>query len=75
MYDGNEFRSFQTPEERKALEEQLIAKHGSLEEAKTRAKGAGAVFQVGEELELNGMSFKVRKITAKDLVLRPVRSG
>lgn len=28
-------------------------------------------FRVGEEVEINGVTFRVRKITRKDLVLRP----
>ena len=31
---------------------------------------AGGIFSVGEELEIRGSRFKVRKITRKDLVLR-----
>ena len=31
---------------------------------------AGGIFSVGEQLEIKGSKFKVRKITRKDLVLR-----
>jgi len=31
---------------------------------------AGGIFSVGEELEIKGSKFRVRKITRKDLILR-----
>ena len=31
---------------------------------------AGGIFSVGEELEINGSKFRVRKVTRKDLILR-----
>jgi len=31
---------------------------------------AGGIFSVGEQLEIKGSKFKVKKITRKDLVLR-----
>lgn len=31
---------------------------------------AGGIFKVGEELEIRGSKFRVRKITKKDLILR-----
>lgn len=31
---------------------------------------AGGIFSVGEEIEMRGSRFKVRKITRKDLILR-----
>lgn len=31
-------------------------------------------FAVGEHVEVNGVPFRIRKITAKDIVIRPVRA-
>ena len=31
---------------------------------------AGGIFSVGEELEIKGSKFRVRKITRKDMILR-----
>ena len=32
-----------------------------------------ALFRVGQELEINGGRFRIRKITKKDLILRGIR--
>lgn len=42
-------------------------------ESPQEAKPGWPVFTVGEKFTLNGVEFYVRKITAKDVLLRPVR--
>ena len=37
---------------------------------KQKPEKAGGIFSVGEELEIKGSRFMVRKITRKDLILR-----
>ena len=36
---------------------------------------AGGIFSIGEELEIDGSKFRVRKITRKDLILRLLPRG
>ena len=37
---------------------------------KEKPERAGGIFSVGEELQVKGSRFRVRKITRKDLILR-----
>ena len=41
-------------------------------EANRQEANGKFVFRVGEEFELHGLKMRVRKITKKDIVLRPV---
>ena len=41
-----------------------------LEKLATQYEKAGGIFSIGETIELKGSTFRVRKITRKDLVLR-----
>ena len=41
-------------------------------EANRQEKNGKSVFRVGEEFELHGLKMRLRKITKKDIVLRPV---
>lgn len=39
----------------------------------TPTPGDGPIFRVGERFTLNGVEMSVRKITRKDVLLRPVK--
>lgn len=36
------------------------------------ARGSWKLFNIGQEIEINGVTFRVRKITNKDVILRPL---
>jgi len=50
------------------IDTETMAKYfsGELE----KPERAGGIFSTGEEIEIRGSKFKVRKITRKDLILR-----